>query len=113
MNRIYLPVVIRKTCAAAVDALQALDVPLDEAMTRVEASWHGDAEVLLQRAEGGRWVAAVRVEDGVWLACNAFPEYASARRADAERGLAKVARRGRRGCVVACAESQLGSAEKL
>ena len=69
-------------------------------MDLVAAAWHDEqAECVLASVDGGRVVAAIRMADGRWAACNAFPEHACASLSEAERKLKKLVKRGRRGMV--------------
>ncbi len=114
---LYFPVLFlprHPAYASPVDALVALDVPYAEALECVVAGWYGrsateageerqekeEGEAIVVRVDGGRAVAALRLEGGTWIACNAYPEKASTRRIEAERALMKIARRGREGRVV-------------
>lgn len=97
----YFPVVIHSEHHSAVDALLALDVPRDEAMDLVVAHFGAPHCAILACVDGGRAVAAVPLADGRWLAGNAYPGHAVASRAEAERRLARLCKRGRRGVVAA------------
>jgi hypothetical protein len=97
---LYFPAVLCALCDSPIDALVALCVPRDEAMALVVASWGDDPpSCVLATLDGGRRVAALRTEQGRWAACNAFHEYASTTRGDAERALQKLLSRGRRGYI--------------
>ena len=107
-TRLYFPAVVCAEFDSPIDALVALCVPREEAMDSVTASWSNNtaghwpddlADSLLATVDGGRTVAVVRTEAQRWAACNAFPELACATRAEAERRLQKLLKRGRRGCV--------------
>ena len=63
------------------------------------AVWGQAGAAIVATADGGRPVAAVPLPDGRWAACNAYPEHICSGRAEAERRLAKLVRRGRRGVV--------------
>ena len=96
----YFPAIVCAEFDSPVDALIGVHVPQDEALDLVMASWHdGPAECVLACVDGGRAVAAIRMESGRWAACNAFPEQGGPSRAEAERRLKKILKRGRRGCV--------------
>ncbi len=96
----YFPAGLCALCDSPIDALDALHVPRDEAMALVVASWADEPpSCVLATLDGGRCVAALRTEQGRWAACNAFHEYASATRSDAERALRKLLGRGRNGYV--------------
>lgn len=95
----YLPAIIRSEHDSAFDALVALDLPRDEAMDLTVAVWGQAGGAIVATADGGRPVAAVPLPDGRWAACNAYPEHACSGRAEAERRLARLLRRGRRGLV--------------
>lgn len=95
----YLPAIIRSEHDSAFDALLALDLPRSEAMDLTVAVWGRTAGSILAAADGGRPVAAVPLPDGRWAACNAYPEHAATTRGEAERNLAKLLKRGRRGIV--------------
>jgi len=102
--RRYFPAIVCLECDSPIDALIALCVPRDEAMDLVAASWRGaDGACLLATLDGGRQVAALRTPAGRWAACNAFLEPACATLAEAERELARLLRRGRRGYVASTA----------
>ncbi|MCL2831309.1 MAG: hypothetical protein FWD77_11355 [Betaproteobacteria bacterium] len=105
---LYFPVIFlsrHPEHASPVDALAALDVPAAEALECALAYWHGRSaeegqdEIILAWLDGGRAVAALRLGGQGWIPCNAYPESASSRRIEAERALAKIARRGKKGCV--------------
>ena len=53
----------------------------------------------MTRVDGGRAVAAMRLPEGRWVACNAYLEDGCSTRSEAERRLKKLLKRGRRGCV--------------
>ena len=97
----YFPAIVCAEYDSPVDALLGLHVPYDEVMDLVAASWHGGEEAsVLATVDGGRAVAAAPLAGGRWAACNAFPELASVSRREAERRLAKVVKRGRRGMIL-------------
>ncbi len=97
---VYFPAVICAVCDSPIDALIGLHVPHDEAMDLVAAAWAGqDAACVLATVDGGRKVAAIRLPDGRWAACNAFVEASCATLGEAERRLQKLLKRGRSGTV--------------
>lgn len=96
--RRYLPAIPRSVHHSPVDALIALGVPRDEVMELVVASWPAGGP-LLAEIDGARPVAAVPLADGRWAACNTYPAHASPSRAEAERRLKKLAKRGHEGLV--------------
>ena len=105
----YFPAIVRDECDSPIDALVLLGVPRDEATDLVAATWddrYGEngkearvPECILCDIDGGRQVAVLRTPAGRWAACNAFPDKACAGRDEAERRLAKLLKRGRRGLV--------------
>ena len=96
----YFPATLCSEHDSPIDALVALCVPRDEAMDLVAASWRGRAaDCILATIDGGRDVAALRTAQGRWAACHAFLEHGGATRAEAERQLHKLLKRGRQGCV--------------
>ncbi|MBA3995580.1 MAG: hypothetical protein C0466_00220 [Candidatus Accumulibacter sp.] len=102
----YFPAIVRDECDSPIDALVLLGVPRDEATDLVAATWNDwDEEAaraqdcILCDIDGGRPVAVLRTPEGRWAACNAFPEKACGERREAERVLAKLLKRGRRGLV--------------
>ena len=96
----YFPAIVCAEFDSPIDALIGLHVPQDEAMDLVSATWHGGLVAsVVASVDGGRAVAVIRLPGGRWAACNAFPEHACASRAEAERKLKKLVKRGRRGCV--------------
>ena len=109
---LYLPAVVCAEFDSPVDALRSLCVPHDEAMDLVAASWQeteadeddgagrGHAgNAIVTTIDGGRYVAALPLANGRWAGCQAYPEHASATRADAERLLLKLARGKKRGLI--------------
>lgn len=110
---VYFPAIVRDECDSPIDALVRLGVPRDEAADLVAATWStphaGNANCILCDIDGGRPVAVLRTPEGRWAACNAFPDKASAERREAERQLAKLLKRGRRGLI---AEWALGEGVK-
>lgn len=118
---LYLPLIHCAEFDSPIDALLAMHVAHDEAMDLVAASWSATQEqwaspgpavaCVLGLVDGGRAVAAWRLDSGRWAACNAFPEFACARRGDAERQLGKMLRRGRRGYVAGVPYAALPAAE--
>lgn len=123
----YFPAIICAEYDSPIDALLALKVPRDEALDLVVAAWpvwqrqrpepfrpaladefankvYGEAATLdlpalLTQVDGGRHVAVLFTASGRWAACNAFPEPPCPTLAAAEARLARLLRRGRRGCV--------------
>ena len=96
----YFPAVLCVECDSPIDALVALCVPRDEAMDLVAAAWGGaETACVLAAVDGGRTVAAILTPQGRWAGCNAFLEYRSRTRREAERQLKKLLKRGRRGVV--------------
>lgn len=57
------------------------------------------ADKKVAHVDGGRSVAAIRLPNGRWAACNAFPEHHCVSRPDAERRLSKLLKRGKRGLL--------------
>lgn len=97
---IYFPAVICTIHDSPIDALIGLHVPQDEAMDLVAAAWAGEsAACVLATVDGGRSVAAIRLPDGRWAACNAFVDEACSTRREAERRLQKLLKRGRSGTI--------------
>jgi hypothetical protein len=97
--RRYFPAIVCVECDSPIDALVALCVPRDEAMAIVVASWRDEAACVVASVAGGRAVAALRTAQGRWAACNAFTDHCCATPGEAERQLAKLLKRGRRGLV--------------
>ena len=96
----YFPAVICAVYDSPIDALIGLHVPQDEAMDLVAATWMGeDAGCVLATVDGGRNVAAIRLPDGRWAACNAFVEETCATPGEAGRRLKKLLKRGRSGTI--------------
>lgn len=97
---VYFPAVICAIRDSPIDALIGLHVPQDEAMDLVAAAWAGEsATCVLATVDGGRSVAAIRLTDGRWAACNAFVDEACSTRREAERRLQKLLKRSRSGTV--------------
>ena len=97
---VYFPAAICAIHDSPIDALIGLHVPQDEAMDLVAAAWEGeDAACVLATVDGGRSVAAIRLPDGRWAACNAFVDQACSTRREAERRLQKLLKRGRSGTI--------------
>ncbi len=97
---LYFPAVICAEHDSPIDALVGLHVPQDEAMDLVAASWEREESgCVLATVDGGRSVAAIRLPNGRWAACNAFVGDACRSRAEAERRLGKLLKRGRAGVV--------------
>ena len=98
--RHFFPAVICAEYDSPVDALISLHVPLNEAMDLVTASWMlQGAECILASVDGGRKVAAIRLSNGHWAACNAFVEKTFRTRHEAGRYMQKLLKRGRTGVV--------------
>ena len=96
----YFPAVICAEFDSPLDALIGLHVPQDDAQDLVTAAWSSqEAECVLASVDGGRPVAAIRLPDGRWAACNAFPDESCTTRREAERRLQKLLKRGRAGIV--------------
>lgn len=96
----YFPAVICAIYESPIDALIGLHVPQDEAMNLVAAAWEGEGVAcVLATVDGGRGVAAIRLPDGRWAACNAFVDEACSTRREAERRLQKLLKRGRSGTI--------------
>ncbi|SDI61878.1 hypothetical protein [Propionivibrio dicarboxylicus] len=96
----YLPAIFCAEFESPIDALIGLHVPHDEAMDLVAAAWHrGAVRCVLASVDGGRAVAAIRLPDGRWAGCNAFPEHLCGSLDEAERRLKKLVKRGRTGVV--------------
>ena len=96
----FFPAVICAVFESPIDALIGLHVPQDEAMDLVAAAWQEESsECVLASVDGGRNVAAIRLGDGRWAACNAFVEEICASPSEAARRLQKLLKRGRRGTV--------------
>lgn len=96
----YFPAIVCAEFDSPIDALISLCVPQDEAMDLVAASWRdGQPSSIVATIDGGREVAALRMPDGRWAACNAFLDYACTTPSEAERKLQKLLKRGRRGMV--------------
>lgn len=97
---LYFPAVHCVECDCPIDALVSLCVPRDEAMALVIASWSSQTPgTVMATLDGGRAVVALRMPDGRWAGCNAFPDRAGSDRGEAQRQLKKLLRRGRRGYV--------------
>ncbi len=108
ISKRYFPAIVCAEYDSPIDALIGMHVPQDEAMDLVAAAWHGkEAECVLASVDGGRAVAAIRMLDGRWAGCNAFPEQASTTRSEAERLLKKIVKRGRYGLVGVCPELKM------
>ncbi len=96
----YFPAVICAVYDSPIDALIGLHVPHDDAMDLVAAAWMGeDTGCVLATVDGGRSVAAIRLPDGRWAACNAFVAESCATPDEARRRLKKLLKRGRRGTI--------------
>lgn len=98
--RSFFPAILCAEFDSPIDALIALCVPLDDAVTLVTAAWcNGEAETVLTTVDGGRAVVALRTEAGRWAACNAFLDDLCSTRSEAERRLQRLLKRGRKGMV--------------
>ena len=130
----YFPAVVCAEFDSPVDALRSLCVSHEEAMDLVAASWFpissrraikpadgGDAcerdecdkreqYALVTTIDGGRCVAALRLNNGRWAACYAYPEQAATSRVEAERRLRRLTR-GKKLGLVAVAETGLPFAD--
>ena len=96
----YFPAVICAIYESPIDALIGLHVPQDEAMDLVAAAWAGEEDAcVLATVDGGRGVAAIRLPDGRWAACNAFVGESCATKKEAGRRLQKLLKRGRSGTI--------------
>ena len=96
----FLPLIVCAEFDSPIDALLSLCVPHDEAMDLVAASWSSDGrDCVATQIDGGRAVAVLRLADGRWAACNAYPRHACATRSEAERRLAKLRKRHQCGQV--------------
>jgi len=75
----------------------------------VTASWQDPSSCLVATLHGGRHVAAVRTPEGRWAACNAFLDELYATPQEANRRLAELLKRGRRGYVgyIECATDSI------
>lgn len=99
-SRSFFPAILCAEFDSPIDALIALCVPQDDAVTLVTAAWcNGEAETVLTSVDGGRVVAALRTETGRWAACNAFLADLCTTRSEAERRLQRLLKRGRKGMV--------------
>ncbi|MDR0577353.1 MAG: hypothetical protein LBI87_07420 [Candidatus Accumulibacter sp.] len=106
-REVYFPAVIRAEYDSPIDALVGLRVPRDEAMDLAAAAWaDGRGRCIVARIDGGRSVAAIALADGRWAACNAFVGELCATPREAERRLARLLKRGRRGTVGAMAAAR-------
>ena len=96
----YFPAIVCAEYESPIDALMGLHVPQDEAQDLVAAAWAAGGEpCIVTYVDGGRAVAAIRLPDGRWAACNAFLEYTFTRLSDAERRLSTLIKRGKRGVL--------------
>ncbi len=96
----YFPAIVCIVCDSQIDALVALCVPRDEAMSLVTASWRdSEAGCIVATLHGGRQVAVLPTPEGRWAACNAFTDELFATPQAAGRRLDKLLRRGRIGYV--------------
>ena len=125
----YFPAVVCAEFDSPVDALRSLCVPHEEAMDLVAASWFPPSPrraikpadvcdtrerdecgqyALVTTIDGGRCVAVLRLNNGRWAACYAYPEQAATSRVEAERRLRRLTHGKKRG-LVAVAETGLPS----
>ena len=96
----FVPLIACAEFDSPIDALLSLHVPHDEVMDLVAASWlGGERECIATTVDGGRAVAVLRLPNGRWAACNAYPRHAGATRREAERRFAKLRKRQQRGYV--------------
>lgn len=116
----YFPAVVCAEFDSPVDALRSLCVPHEEAMDLVAASWFPPSPrramkpadvcdtckrdecgqyALVTTIDGGRSVAVLRLNNGRWAACYAYPEQAATSRVEAERRLRRLTRGKKRGLV--------------
>ena len=96
----YFPAVICAVFESPIDALIGLHVPHDEVMDLVAAAWQEESSAcVLASVDGGRNVAAIRLADGRWAACNVFVEEMCVTPGEAARRLRKLLKRGRCGTV--------------
>ena len=96
----FFPLIVCAEFDSPVDALLSLCVAHDEVMNLVTASWLAEwQDCVVTRVDGGRAVAAMRLPEGRWVACNAYLEDGCSTRNEAERRLKKLLKRGRYGCV--------------
>ena len=96
----FIPLIVCAEFDSPIDALLSLCVPHDEVMDMVAASWRaGGRDCVAPPVDGGRAVAVLRLPNGRWAACNAYPSHASATRSEADRRLAKLRKRHQHGFV--------------
>jgi len=96
----FVPLIVCAEFDSPIDALLSLCVPHDDVMDLVAASWFAEGRnCIAANVDGGRAVAAMRLPDGRWAACNAYPEYGCSTRSEADRRLGKLLKRHRRGGV--------------
>jgi hypothetical protein len=96
----FFPAIFCSGHDSPIDALVALCVRRDEAAMLVAASWGTHhSECIVATLHGGRQIAVLLVPDGRWVACNAFLDELFATPQEADRRLAQLLRRGRRGYV--------------
>ena len=96
----FVPLIVCAEFDSPIDALLSLCVPYDEVMDLVAASWLGGGrDCVATTVDGGRAVAVLRLPNGRWAACNAYPEKACASPQAAERELLRLVKRGRSGLV--------------
>ena len=97
---LYCPAIICGEYDSPIDALIGLHVSQDEAQDLMAAAWaSGEAHCIVAYVDGGRPVAAIRLSNGRWAACNAFLEHRCASRLEAERRLSKLLKRGKQGVL--------------
>ena len=96
----YFPAIVCVVCDSPIDALVALCVSRADAMMLVAASRsQGTTTCLIATLHGGRPVAVLPTPEGRWAACNAFLDELFATPQEADRKLAQLLKRGRRGYV--------------
>ena len=106
-SRRFVPLIVCTEFDSPIDALLSLCVPHDEVMNLVFASWLSNGQdCVATKVDGGRAVAVMRLPEGRWAACNAYPEYGCSTRSEAERRVGKLLKRGRRGCVGVLTQSE-------
>ena len=99
-RRSYFPAIACVVLDSPIDALVALCLRRDEATMLVTASWGGGADgCIVATLHGGRAIAALRLPDGQWAACNAFLDELFATAQEASWRLDRLLKRGRRGYV--------------
>lgn len=112
-RRSYFPAIACGFRDSPIDALVALCLRRDEATMLVTASWGGDADgCIVATLHGGRAIAALRLPDGQWAACNAFLDELFATTQEASWRLGRLLKRGRQGYVgyLRCAAAPMDGA---